>query len=91
MMAPDFWEVGASGRCCERAFVLEVLEHRRGERESHAWRTSDFACRELGPSTWLLTYALDQGGRVTRRATIWRHASQGWVAPYRQGTLVADD
>lgn len=89
MIAADFFEVGASGRRYERAFVLDVLEQRRGDPGPDDWVTRDFDCRELGPSTWLLTYTLEQGGRVTRRATIWRRTARGWQALYHQGTLVA--
>jgi hypothetical protein len=91
MIAADFFEVGASGRRYDRDFVLGVLEQRRVDPEPDDWITRDFACRELGPTTWLLTYTLEQGERVTRRATIWRRATQGWVALYHQGTLAGQD
>jgi hypothetical protein len=31
---------------------------------------------------------LQQGQRVTRRATLWRRTAAGWQALYHQGTLV---
>jgi hypothetical protein len=88
MITDDFWEVGASGRAYTRAHVLEVLgERMRNPPEDH-WETSDFRCQELAPDVYLLTYALRQGERRTRRATIWRHTPGGWKIQYHQGTEV---
>lgn len=91
----DFWEVGASGRRYSREHVLEVLEDRH-QVASHlaledTWEVSDFACRQLGSDTYLLTYTLLQGQRKTRRVTVWRHSAQGWKIMFHQGTLVEDD
>ncbi|GAA4976038.1 GNAT family N-acetyltransferase [Kineococcus glutinatus] len=87
---PGFWEVGASGRCYSRGHVLEVLRRRAEDGDDGGpWETSGFACRELGPGTYLLTYLLRQGGRFTRRATIWRRTPAGWQVLYHQGTPVA--
>ncbi len=72
MTAPDYWEVGASGRVYGREWVLEELERRRvaGEVEE-TLEASGFVSRRLGENCWLLTYALVQGGvRRTRRATV---------------------
>lgn len=93
--APGFWEVGASGRRYSRDHVLDVLEDRH-QVASHlaledAWEASDFACRELGSDTYLLTYTLLQGQRRTRRASIWRRSAEGWKILFHQGTLVEDD
>ena len=88
MAAADFWEIGASGRRYSRAHVLYVLEHRAPDPAEHAWKTRDFHCRELGPDTYLLTYTLEQGERVSRRSTIWRRAGDEWQIVFHQGTLV---
>jgi hypothetical protein len=91
MTAEDFWETGASGRRYDRAFVLDELERRHAPGPSEdAWRTEDFRGRALGASTWLLTYTLHQGPRVSRRMTLWRRDADGWRALYHQGTLVQD-
>lgn len=91
MTAEDFWEVGASGRRYSRAHVLAVLEARRRDPQPDPWATRDFHCRELGTETYLLTYTLQQGARVTRRSTIWRRAPHGWIALFHQGTPVVQD
>lgn len=89
MAVPDFWEIGASGQRYSRAHVLDVLEHRAPDPAEHAWKTHDFHCCALGPDTYLLTYTLEQGERVSRRSTIWRGSGDEWVIVFHQGTLVA--
>ena len=92
MTAPDYWEVGASGRVYLREDVLPLLEKRRREgAQEETLEPTDFACRKLGPDCWLLTYHLVQGGvRRTRRATIWERAGETWRIVYHQGTIIAD-
>ena len=88
MTADDFWEIGASGNRYSRAHVLDVLEHRAPDPAEHSWITRDFQCRELGPDTYLLTYTLQQGDRLSRRSTIWRRQGSDWQIVFHQGTLV---
>jgi hypothetical protein len=89
MMAPDYWEVGASGRRYSRDFILEWLsETPPVDAASAGWQSSDHALRRLGPDTYLMTYVLRQGDRVTRRATIWQSTAEGWRILYHQGTIV---
>ncbi|HVS78244.1 MAG TPA: DUF4440 domain-containing protein [Steroidobacteraceae bacterium] len=93
MTAPEFWEVGASGRRYSREYVLGVLEERcrNPAGVEDVWATSDFACRELASDVYLLTYTLLQGRRKTRRATIWRRSAKDWKIVFHQGTVVEDD
>jgi hypothetical protein len=88
MLAPDFWEVGASGRRYSRQFVLDALEERYENSTEAVWEVGDFHCLEIATDNFLVTYTLIQGERVTRRATIWRRTAEGWQAVYHQGTLV---
>ena len=88
MMAEGFWEVGASGRYYGRAHVLDVLEQRGSMPHRETWRAEDFYCQEVAPSTYLLTYTLHQGPRVTRRTTLWRRQARGWAIVFHQGTVV---
>ncbi len=89
MTREDFWETGASGRRYSRAFVLDELEKRLSLPHTDVWETSDFCCRELAPSLYLLTYTLVQNHtRETRRATIWRRTDEGWKIVYHQGTIM---
>jgi hypothetical protein len=88
MTDESFWEVGASGRAYDREFVLENLERRYATPHVDEWEIADFACRALGRSTFVATYLLKQGARLSRRSTLWRHTESGWSAMYHQGTLV---
>jgi hypothetical protein len=87
--APDFWEVGASGRRYSREFILSM---RRNEElvdaDAAGWKANEFGLRRLGPDCFLLTYTLDQQGRVTRRATVWERVGESWRIVYHQGTVV---
>jgi hypothetical protein len=89
---PDFWEVGASGRTYSREVVWSTLAERYadpGYAARDEWATSEFACREIAPRTYLLTYVLREGARVTRRLTVWQRSEDGWRILYHQGTVVA--
>ncbi|MFC8734210.1 DUF4440 domain-containing protein [Luteimicrobium sp. NPDC057192] len=90
--APDYWEVGASGAVYARNDVLDVVAARYAAGVGHdePWHVRDFAVQRLSDDTWLATYGLDQGDRITRRATIWTRHGDDWVARYHQGTLVRD-
>jgi hypothetical protein len=87
--AADFWEVGASGRRYSRAFILGMRANEELiDAETAGWKASEFSVRRLGPDCFLLTYTLDQAGRLTRRATIWEKAAEVWRILYHQGTIV---
>jgi hypothetical protein len=91
MMAPDYWEVGASGRIYRRAEVLDILERRYGDPTYDPMAghdVSDFACRAVGDGIWLATYRLRQGDRDTRRVTVWRREDAWWAVVYHQGTVI---
>jgi hypothetical protein len=93
MTDEQFWEVGASGRRYSRDHVLDMLDdsHQVDLALEDTWEAIDFACRELGSDTYLLTYTLVQGQRKTRRATVWRRFADGWKSLFHQGTVVEDD
>ena len=90
MIAPEFWEVGASGRRYSREFVLDTLEKRFEKSTEAVWEVGDFHCLEIATDNFLVTYTLVQGERRTRRATIWRRTSDGWQVVYHQGTMAGN-
>jgi hypothetical protein len=92
MTAPDYWEVGASGRIYDRATVLAELDRRYadpGYDPMEGLEVSDFSCRALGGGTWLATYNLIQGERDTRRVSVWQRVEGRWVLVYHQGTVIS--
>lgn len=91
-VAPEFWEVGASGRRYSREHVRAVLEERlAAPPDESGWETEEFQVRAMGGSVYLLTYTLTQDERITRRLTVWRRRENRWTVLYHQGTPVADD
>ena len=90
MTAPEFWEVGASGRRYSRAFVLDPLDPRSQSPVRDTWEIQDFHCSVLAADTFLVTYTLLQRRtRATRRSTIWKRTADSWKILYHQGTLCA--
>ena len=85
MIAEDFREIGASGRRYDRSSALNVVERR--QRVGDGWEMSDAHCREVAPDVHLLTYTLNQEGRVTHRVTVWKKVNERWTALYHQATL----
>jgi len=92
-VASEYWEVGASGRRYSRAPILQMLEkYPPVDAQEAGWKAWDFGLRQLGPGTmYLLTYTLDQAGRITRRATLWHKTAEGWRILYHQGTVVTGE
>ncbi len=90
--APEYWEVGASGRRYSREFILRVLDQTPPiDAASVGWQSYDYGLRRLGLDTCLFTCTLRQAERLTRRATIWQTTSEGWRTLYHQGTIVSAD
>lgn len=89
-LAPGFWEVGASGRRYSREFILKTYfkDFQPITEQTKRWTTTEFGIRQLAPDLYLLTYTLDQSGRQSRRATIWKNTVDGWRIVYHQGTIL---
>ena len=90
LLAPGFWEVGASGKRYSRAFVLDALQRRQESPIDEAWEAENFEAQALAPGLFLLTYTLHQPTRISRRATLWRRSDIGWLMVYHQGTPLID-
>ena len=89
-MASEYWETGASGRRYSREFILSMRsKDTLVDADEAGWKATGFGLRQLGPDCFLLTYTLDQAGRLTRRATIWERAATDWRLVYHQGTVVS--
>jgi hypothetical protein len=91
-MAPDYWEVGASGRRYSRDFILQSLADTPPiDATTARWRASSHALRALSADTYLLTYSLRQSDRLTRRSTVWQKTSGNWQILFHQGTIVSSN
>jgi hypothetical protein len=91
MTSADFWEVGASGRCYGRPWILDELERRYAVSLEDVWEATGFRCQRLAQDVYLLTYTLTQDNkRRTRRSTIWERSNAGWKILFHQGTIIQD-
>ncbi len=89
MLVQDYWETGASGRRYSRAFILTRLAATPPvDAAVVGWKIDQAQCRPLSADTYLFTYNLRQGARLTRRATVWKLSNLGWQAVFHQGTVV---
>ena len=88
VIAPEFWEIGASGKRYDRELALKTLAEREAAGIFELLSTEDFDCTFLGCDCFLVRYLLRQGERVTRRASIWKRTNVGWQIIYHQGTIV---
>ena len=89
LVAPGFWEIGASGRRYDRAFARQVLADGRVATGPDSWATEHFQLQRLGAGLALLSYRLAQFGRLTERSTLWQCREGRWQAVFHQGTVVA--
>jgi hypothetical protein len=89
MIDDSFWEIGASGNRYSRDFVISNLLERYKKPEPHDWPCRDFSISQLADTLYMINYILDEPGRSTRRATLWRKAGHDWKIVFHQGTIIA--
>lgn len=90
LVAPEFWEIGASGTRYARDFCLKVLSERQQTPDPTTWQTDEWHVSEAGEDLYLLTYRLSQPYRATLRSSLWRIEPQGWQVLFHQGTVVQE-
>lgn len=83
----NFTEISASGKKYEREEVIDTLVRRKKSINESGWETKNFDCIKLSDNTFLLTYTLVQGARVSYRVTVWCKSNNFWKVVYHQGTL----
>jgi len=84
LLAPDFVEIGQSGRRWDRDGIIAaltgdadpVIEPVITEREAVG----------IGPDAVLLSYRLETGGRSSRRSSLWRSDRGAVRCVFHQGT-----
>lgn len=92
MTVEAFWEIGASGKVYQRDQVIDtVLKRFADGPEPHDWPCRDFRLTTLSDGLFLISYILDEPGRVTRRSTIWQETGEGWKVVFHQGTPMAQE
>ena len=91
LVTRDFWEIGASGRRYSRDYVLDVLQERNWAGTPAPFAPSDFQVQPLDKDLFLLSYDLNQDGRLTRRASLWFRTPLGWKCRFHTGTPIEPD
>ncbi len=91
VLAPDFSEIGASGRRWTRAETLESLH---AEPPDPSVTIEAFEVADLGPDLVLVTYdtrgiAPDGAERRSRRSSVWLRHDDRWQLRFNQGTPIA--
>lgn len=86
LLAPEFWEIAASGKRYNRTFVLKALTERQQNPFEQTWETTDYFVQQLSDELFLITYTLHQPTRVSERTSLWRKHEGRWQFVYHQGT-----
>lgn len=86
LLAPDFTEIGQSGRRWARAEIISALADDTSPAPTATM--SDREARTLSVDTVLLTYRLDFGGRESWRSSLWRQVGGTAQCFYHQGTTI---
>lgn len=87
LLAPDFTEIGQSGRRWDRAEIISALVDDTSPAPTAT--VIDREARTLSDDTVLLTYRLDFGGRQSWRTSLWRQVSGSAQCFYHQGTAIS--
>jgi len=86
LLAPDFTEVGASGRVWDLRITLEMLASEPEDEEEI--QVIDLSGRILADGFILARWDSLHGGRRARRTSLWRRQDDGWRLVHHQGTLL---
>lgn len=88
LIAPAFWEVAASGLRYGRERFVEILLECASRPHDERWVPIDVCCQQIATDTFLLSYSLWQGTRLSHRVSLWQRGTAGWQTVYHQGTVV---
>lgn len=90
LLAPDFLEVGASGRQWDRDSILELLSKESGDDDAPI-EIQDLRGRLLAPGVIQVSWDSDRAGRRARRTSLWCERTSGWQQVHHQGTPFVGD
>lgn len=86
LLAPDFAEIGQSGRLWTREEIVAELVSDATPLPSAV--LTERASRLVSEGTVLLTYRLELDGAVSRRSSLWERDGDGVRCLFHQGTPV---
>lgn len=85
LLAPDFTEIGASGRHWTRTEIIAALLAEGDEPPSPVTH-ANMAGRVVAPGLVLLTYDTTSDLGRARRSSLWRQSANDWQVVHHQGT-----
>lgn len=87
-MAPDFFELGRSGKRYSRDDILSGMD----QQPDVVTRLHDMQSHELTPEITLVTYIsevrYDRGTEWANRSSVWDRSSGRWQLRFHQGTPI---
>ena len=91
LLAPDFTEIGRTGKLYSREQTIAGLLEETGK-DIPPVRAENFVTRWLSGNVILLTYDTRHPSahdpRPTRRSSIWKQKNQNWQLLFHQGTPI---
>jgi hypothetical protein len=87
LLAPDFVEIGASGRRWDLDSVLAML--RQESTDSKVINLIGLTARQLAPGVVQVFWESERAGRRSRRTSLWCERGGGWQQVFHQGTPLA--
>lgn len=85
LLAPDFLEVGASGRQWDLDSILQLLQE-ESETDAAPIEIHDLRGRVIAPGVIQVSWDSRRGHRRARRTSLWCHRGAGWQQVHHQGT-----
>jgi hypothetical protein len=89
LLAPDFLEIGTSGRRWDLESTLGLLDEEVAD-DSGVIEMTAVEVRALGPGVAQVFWDSQRAGRRARRASIWCERDGSWQQVFHQGTLLPD-
>lgn len=87
LLAPDFCEIGQSGRLWTRAELMEALANEDPAALAR-YEMSDERVMQVSENVSLLTYRLVAPSGLTRRSSLWRSTGGLCRLLFHQGTVI---
>ncbi|MFD7073930.1 DUF4440 domain-containing protein [Nocardioides sp. NPDC059952] len=87
LLAPDFEEVGSSGRLWDLASILDMLASE--DEETPDIEVHGLTGRVLADDVMILRWRSVRGERTVHRTSLWQRRPGGWRLVHHQGTPAA--
>lgn len=90
MLHQDVVEIGRSGRRFNREGLIAALGQSAAQAAGGegSFSADDWQFEQMAPDLVLVTYRIDDGGRVSRHASVWELGDGVPVLRFHQGTVV---